>query len=301
MRLIGPWHRLRGLPGVASPGRGAALMLGGCALLTLNDAIMKELVSVLPIGEAVSLRAFAGCICTLALAPFLGGWRQLVPRHPGAVALIGAMLVATLFLFPLSLRYIPLADAILLAYLSPLVVVALSPWLLKEAVGWRRWSAVGIGLAGAVLVLEPGGAPLHPAILAPLGVALIVGLRDVLTRRWIRDERPLSLVLASQMMAACAGLLSLPGGWEMPGSDHALLICAAAALSIVSQAMILVAFTHADAAVMSCLKYSAIVWAAAIGWIVWDEVPRHSAWAGAALIAVSGVIIMLRTRAKDRS
>lgn len=286
-------------PSAASPARGAALMLAGCALLTVNDAIMKELVTALPLGELVALRAAAGVVCTLAIAPFLGGGVQVVPRHPGPVLVIAAMLVVTLFLFPLSLRYVPLADAVLLAYLSPLVVTALSPWLLAEPVGWRRWGAVGLGLAGAVLVLEPGGG-MHPAVAAPLAVAVIVGVRDVLTRRWIRGERPLALVLASQGLAIVAGLATLPFGWVMPGLAEAGLILAAAVLITVSQAMILVAFSHADAAVMSCLKYSSIVWAALLGWLVWNEVPGLNDLAGAALIAASGVII-LRRSARRRS
>lgn len=297
MRIVGAWARLRGL-GDSEPSAalGAALMLTGCALLTLNDALMKALVSELPLGQVVSLRGLAGFVLAAAVAPTLGGVDRLRPRNPRGVAILTVLLVVSLFLFPLSLRFIPLADAIMLAYLSPMVVAALSPWLLAEHVGWRRWSAVGIGLVGAALVINPEGGSLHPAVAIPVAVAILVGLRDMLTRRYIRNESALALVAIANLSAGVLGLATLPLGWSPPSTEQWAMLLAAAALLTSSQFMIVASFRYADAAVMSCLKYSSIVWAAALGWIVWRETLSPGDWAGAALIAVSGVIITLRSK-----
>ncbi|HUS55983.1 MAG TPA: DMT family transporter [Thermohalobaculum sp.] len=297
MRIIGPWVPLRGLgTPERSPAFGAVLLLAGCALLTVNDALMKSLVSDLPVGQVVSLRGFAGLILAILAAPLVGGFDQLRPRNPRNVGILTGLLVINLFLFPFSLRFIPLADAILLAYMSPIVVAALSPWLLAEHVGWRRWSAVALGLIGAALVINPEGGSLHPAVLAPIIVAIIVGLRDILTRRYIIGESALALIAAANLAAGVVGLATAPFGWVAPTPSHWIQIISAAALLTTSQFMIAGSFRYADAAVISCLKYSSIIWAALLGWFIWGEALSLGDWAGAALIALSGIVITLRSR-----
>lgn len=297
MRIIGAWTRLQGL-GTAnpSPAFGAMLLVAGCALLTVNDALMKSLVSDLPIGQVVSLRGFTGLALAILAAPLIGGFDQLRPRNPGNVAILTGLLVINLFLFPFSLRFIPLADAILLAYMSPIVVAALSPWLLAEHVGWRRWSAVALGLIGAALVINPEGGSLHPAVLAPIIVAIIVGLRDILTRRYIIGESALALIAAANLAAGIVGLGTVPFGWATLSPGHWIQIISAAALLTTSQFMIAGSFRYADAAVISCLKYSSIIWAALLGWFIWGEALSLGDWAGAALIAASGIVITLRSK-----
>ena len=270
-------------------------MLIGCGILTVNDALMKALVAEMPVAQAVALRGAAGLVLTVAAAPFLGGFRTLLPRNPRSAGLLTGLLVCNLFLFPTSLRYIPLADAIMLAYLSPLVVVALSPWILGEAVGWRRWSAVCVGLFGAALVIAPAGGALHPAVAIPIAVATLVGLRDILTRKFIHGENALALVMLANLGAVVVGLASLPLGWAPVSGDSVRLLLMAGACLTVSQFLLTASFRYADAAILSCLKYSSIIWAAGLGWLYWGETLDLNDWIGAALIASAGVLITIRT------
>ena len=297
MRILGAWARLRGLgEAERSPLFGAALMVTGCMLLTANDAFMKALVSELPLGQVVSLRGFAGFFFAVLAAPLIGGFDMLRPRNPRAAGVLTALMLANFFLLPFSLRFLSLADATMLAILSPVVVAALSPWLLAEKVGWRRWSAVALGLTGAAAIINPGSGSLHPALLAPLTVAIIVGLRDMLTRRFIKGESAMALVAAANLAAGMAGLATAPLGWVALTAWQWIWLLSAAALLTSSQFLITASFRYADAAVMSCLKYSSIIWAAAFGWIFWREALSPGDWAGAALIALSGVVITLRSR-----
>jgi len=297
MRIIGTWARLRGI-GAAhpSPAHGVGLMLAGCGFLTMNDAAVKALVTDLPLGQLVSLRGFAGFAMADSAAPLIGGFDKLRPRNPRVVGVLSALLLANFFLLPFSLRFIPLADAILLAYMSPVVVAALSPWLLSERVGWRRWSAVALGLFGAAMVLNPEGGTLHPAVLAPIAVAIIVGLRDILTRRYIMGESALALIAMANLAAGIAGLGTMPLGWVTLAPRQWALLIAAAALLTLSQFLIAASFRYSDAAVMSCLKYSSVIWAALLGWLFWRETLSPGDWTGAALIALSGVVITLRSK-----
>ena len=138
------------------------------AVLTVNDAISKFLVEDMPLGQYAALRGFASALAVALVMPWLGGPKALRIRNGHVMFWLAALMVLGLFLFPYSLRYIPLADGIMLVSLSPIFVAMLSPWMLGEHVGWRRWGAVGLGVLGAALVLEPGGAPLGWILAAPI-------------------------------------------------------------------------------------------------------------------------------------
>ena len=280
----------------AAPIRGAAMMLIGCGALTVNDALMKSLVAELPLGQVVTLRGAIGVLFLLAAAPAMGGMRALAPRNLGGAAALTSLLIIGLFLFPYSLKFLPLADAIMLAYLSPIIVAALSPWALRERVGWRRWSAVVVGFIGAAMVIRPAGGALHPAVAAPLIVAFTIALRDLMTRRFIQGESALALVAAANLGSAVIGLSSLSVGWAPIEVDHWLRLAAAAAMLTLAQFLMVASFRYAEATVLSCLKFSSIVWAAALGWIFFAEALGTLDWIGAALIVVSGVVITVRTK-----
>ncbi|MGF1501005.1 MAG: DMT family transporter [Paracoccaceae bacterium] len=280
---------------LSGPALGVVLMLSGSLLLTVNDVFIKLLVEDLPLGQAVALRSLTGLALLLALSPWLGGVRALVPRSAKAALWLTGLLTVGMFLFPLSLRYVPLADAVMLVYLSPAVVAALSPLILGERVGWRRWGAVGFGLAGAAFVVAPEGAALHPAYALPVLVAGVVGLRDVLTRAYIARESPLALVAALHLAVGTLGLLSLPAGWDPLEIRHGGWILAAAVLLTLAQILMTAAFAHGEAPVMSCLKLTSIPWAAGLGWIVWQDRLGAADLAGACLIAVSAAVILLRS------
>lgn len=297
MRIVNVWTELRRLGDTnPSPMFGIGLMVVACGLLAGGDACMKALVREMPVHQAVTLRGLAGLVLTVAAAPILGGLGQLRPRNTRNVAILSLLLLISLFLFPLCLNQIPLADAIMLAYLSPILVALLSPWLLSEQMGWRRWSAVFLGIIGAALVVEPGGGDFHPAVIIPIIVAALVAVRDVLTRRYIRGESALALVAAVNLGAVVAGVATIPLGWIPPSGYQWKLIILSGILLTVSQFMMAAAFRHAEAPVLSCLKYTSIAYAAGLGWIFWGEALGPNDWIGALFIALSGIVITLRTR-----
>ena len=287
---------LVGRTDTGNPLNGTLLMVAGMAVLTLNDAVMKLLAAELPLGQAVGLRGAAACAVLIICAPWLGGYRALRPRSlPNALTLSLLLLIA-LFVFPWSLQQMPLADGIMLVSLSPIFAAMLSPWLLGEHVGWRRWGAVMLGLAGTALVLEPGDAPLNLALLAPIFVAMLVAVRDILTRRYITGESTLALVFMANLMSAFAGGLSMLWDWTPPSLQHWGWISALGVMLSLAMMLSTAAFHHAGAVVLSCLKYSAIVWAALLGWLFWGDRLSALDWLGAILITISGVVITMRAR-----
>ncbi len=280
------------------PWIGAAMMLAGCAVLTVNDALIKLLVSTHPVGQVVTLRAFVGLALMGLLAASWGGRETLVPRKPRNAAILTALMCIGLFVFPLCLVYIPLGDAIMLTYLSPVMVAIVSPFVLGEQVGWRRWGAVCLGLTGAGLVIWPEGGTWRLVILLPVLVAASIAARDLLSARFLQGENVFALVTVSHLGAGILGLSSLALGWSAFSlTDWLLLIASASALTL-SQVLMVSAFRYAEATVLACLKYTSIVWAVALGWMLFGERLTLIDLMGAVLIAVSGVVILQRQKAR---
>ena len=252
---------------------------------------MKSLVQTLPVGQTVGLRAIFALTTVLLIAPLAGGFSRLRVRSSRNVFLVGGLLVFNLFVFPLSLRYMPLADAIILAYTSPIWVVALAPVLLKERVGWGQWFAVIVGFAGACLVIKPD-ADMHWAVLLPLIVALAVGLRDIATRKIANSEHALAVVFYANLLTIVIGITTIPFGWVSVGMDQWLLLAIAGVFLSVAQIVMIEAFRLVEASVLSTFKYSSIVFAAVLGYVIWGELLDLPALMGAVLIMASGVLII---------
>ncbi len=272
--------------------QGILLMLAGCGLLTANDALMKSLVSALPLGQVVGLRGLFALLVVLALAPWVGGLGKLRAQSHRDVSICAAMLLFNIFVFPLSLRYLPLADAIILAYTSPVWVAALAPLLLGERVRWQQWLAVLLGFAGAFLVIRPGAAGFHWAVAIPLVVALSVGLRDIVTRKIASRESALSIVAYTNVFSVLVGGAMLPIGWLMPDGFQLGQLVLAGVFFSVAQILMVEGFRRVEATVLSTFKYSSILFAALFGFLFWGEIPDLPAMLGAVLIVVSGIAIV---------
>ncbi len=272
-------------------GKAVVLMLTGCGLLTANDALMKSLVSTLPVTQILGLRGFFALFVVLLLAPAVGGFGRLRARRTRDVMLCSGLLVLNIFIFPFSLPYLPLADAIILAYTSPIWVAALAPLLIHETTNWQQWMAVLIGFCGACLVIKPGS-DIHWAVLLPLVVALMVGLRDIVTRKIAHRESALAIVTYTNVMAIAVGLAFAPWAWAPVSHAEWFKIAVAGVLFSTSQILMVEAFRHAAATVLSTFKYSSILFAAVFGYLFWGEVLDFYVLTGAILITFSGVIIV---------
>lgn len=272
--------------------KGILLMLIGCGLLTANDALMKSMVESLPVGQILGLRGVFALLVVLLLAPWVGGRAKLRVHRLRDVTLCSGLLVMNIFIFPFSLPYLPLADAIILAYTSPIWVVALAPLLIGERTGWQQWLAVAIGFVGACLVIKPQGGTIHWAVSLPLFVALLVGLRDIVTRRIAARENALAIVAVANLMAIVMGAMTMLSGVVAMTPVLLVQLFLAGLLFSVSQILMVEAFRLVEATVLSTFKYSSILFAAAFGYLFWGEVLDSSVFAGAILITLSGLVIV---------
>ena len=271
-----------------------ACMIGGGLLLTMNDGVVKWLSGDYQVGQILTFRGAAAVILITGVLLWRREFNIFEVRYPKVQLLRAVLMIASTFLFVNGLGLMPLADTVAIAFVGPIFVTALAPILLSERVGWRRWSAVLVGFAGVLIILRPGGDGLHWAALLPAGAALCGACRDLLTRGISHGEASGTTLFYSTLGVALAGAVTAPFGWQTPAlADLGLFVVARMLLSI-AHFLHIETFRFAEAAVVTPFKYSALLWAMAIGFLVWGDIPDNRTLLGAALLIGSGLYIFHR-------
>ena len=212
--------------------KGILFILLSTLLLTSADAFSKWLVVYYHVGELMLYRAvFAVPVCLILHRGMGHPWLKLASAKPWLttyrtmLSFIGSTLVTLSFVF------LPLADALAVIFLSPVLITALSPLILGESVGWRRWLAVVAGFVGVLLITEPGQGGITWVIIIPLGAALLSALRDIATRQLGGVDPSTVTLFWSMVILVFGGGASIPFfGMTWPTSEHWLYIGVGAVL-----------------------------------------------------------------------
>ena len=276
--------------------RSLLLMSLGIALLTANDATSKYLVESPPIGQVIGLRQAATLLVLIPYVMLFSRWSELrVVDWPGQISRGVLFLIGSVFIV-WSLGVLPLATAITMLFASPIFMVVLSAPLLGERIGRHRWVAVIGGFAGVLIILRPGAESFQWALLLPLLAALVNALRDVLTRRLARTETSIAILFWSNIILMIGGFATLPFGWSPVTGDAALWFVAAGIFNGSAHFCIIEALRTGEASVVAPIRYTALLWAALLGFIVWGELPEIWLWAGAAVIVASSLYMIRAER-----
>lgn len=274
--------------------RGILLMVAGSAVLTMSDAVTKWLTAGYPVGQIMSIRAFFSLIPILVIVWHAGGLSILRIRNIRMQSIRAACAVASSFLFVGGLVYLPLADAIAIAFSGPLFVTALAAPMLSEKVGWRRWSAVLVGFAGVLVMLRPTGGAFQWYALFPLAAAGCGAFRDIITRQVRLSASPVAVLTLTMAAVGVAGLFTIPAGWAPVGGIDLLLLTLAGILVGTAQYLVIFAFHMAEASLIIPYKYLSLIWAALYGFFIWGDIPESHVTLGAALVVGSGLYIIHR-------
>ncbi len=192
----------------------------------------------------------------------------------------------------------PLADAVAISFMSPLVVTALSVPLLGERVGIHRWSAVIIGFGGVLVIVNPSRGMFTPGVSVAICGAIASALSMITIRQLNRSDPPLAIVFYFTLFATMFTALPLPFVWVTPsGSDLGLLVLMGLTGGV-GQYFMTRAYGLAPAAVISPFTYSGLLWATLLGWFLWSDVPKPQVFAGAAIVIASGLYILYRETSK---
>jgi drug/metabolite transporter (DMT)-like permease len=182
------------------------------------------------------------------------------------------------------------------AGIGPLVATALAVPILKEKVGVRRWTAIGIGLIGLVIIIRPGFGSFEPMLLLPAFGICGYALYQVLTRVAARHDHPDTTVLYTGLVGLVAMSLVGPFFWQTPHMNGLLLILCIAVLSVLGHAMLIKALALAPASVIQPLSYITIVWSTILGYVFFDDLPDMPTVIGASIIIASGLYTFHRER-----
>jgi len=283
-----------------SIGRGIAFSAATFACFSAADVAVKWLTAGYSVFQLACLTAVFATL-PVAVLVWRGG-RPVVlrPRRPGPVALRTLLLACDTLGAYFAFSRLPLADAYTLLFAAPLIVTALSPWLLRDAVGWHRWSAVIVGFAGVVVAMRPGGAALDLGYLAAIGSASAFSLALVITRRIGDRESAATLVVWTLIgKAAVAGTFMAFAFTPMPLVDLALVAFAGVFVGI-AQIFMVLAFRQAPPAVVAPFQYTQMLWGVFYGFVFFGDVPDVFIIVGSGLVIASGLYILWREQVVRR-
>ena len=275
--------------------KGAYCMIVGSLLLTSQDAITKWMTSSYHAGEILFYRGIFTFIPIIFLVLWAGDIKLLRTRSFNSTFLRAVLGSATSVFVVLSFTYLPLATALAIIFLSPIMLTALSVPILGEKVGWRRWCAVFVGFCGVLLIIQPGQGGIWFYFLIPLFTALLATMRDIVTRQMKGGDTSLSILFYSMIVAVLTGGISFPVfGFSLPNWNDIILFAASGIMVSVSHLLIIQALLLAPGATVAPFKYLSLVYAAVIGYMVWGDVPNIGKIMGAALVVSAGLFILHR-------
>ncbi|SMH35939.1 DMT family transporter [Mesorhizobium australicum] len=279
---------------------GIAFMLLAILMFALNDTLGKWLLGSYGVGQLLFIRTVSAL---LVMVPILMrvGWRSLFPASRGWL-LAARALIATLEIgaFYVAVSYLPLADTITYWMAAPIYVAALSPFLLGEHVGWRRWTAIIVGFVGVLIALNPSAETLTLPALVSIGGSLLFTLL-MITGRALRGTPDAAMVFWPLVTSGIAGAMTIPFAWTPPALDDLALLALLGIVALGAHYFTNRSLALADASTVTPYQYTLLVWAMLFGWLFFGEVPKANVLVGGAVIVAAGLYIFFRERRLGRT
>ena len=289
------------------PMRGIPLLLGSVSLFSVSDALTKRLGETLPAVEVAWLRygTFLAIASILLLrAPGRGLLRS---RAPGLQVLRGLGVVASAILFITGLQHLHLAEATAINFISPVFVTVMSVVFLGERAGWRRWSAIGVGVLGMLIILRPGSDAFTLAALFPIGSAVAWASAVTVTRRIGAVDAPETTLFWTAGVGFAVVTLVLPflmlfspAGVTLPNLSQIGLGLLVGIFSAAAQYLVVLAYRAAPASVLAPFSYTQLLTSGLLGVAMFGHVPDGWTLLGATVIAASGLYMAHRERVRAR-
>ncbi|MCC1494987.1 DMT family transporter [Cognatishimia sp. F0-27] len=284
--------------------RGALIMTASMACFTFGDTCVKALGTLgMPLSQILVIRGILATSFILGLAWWLGQLRfRMSRRDASLVALRSIAEAAAAYFFLTALIHMPLANVTALLQMLPLTVTLGSAVFFAEPVGWRRWMAIAIGFVGMVLIVRPGteGFDLHAvyALIAVLGVTL----RDLVTRRLSKTVPSLTVTVCSSFAVLIfAAIWSVGQEWVAVDGSTGLWLLGASVLIIGGYTFSVMVMRVGDVSFTAPFRYTGLVWALLLGWLVFGDWPSELTLIGASMIVGTGLFTLWREKRVARA
>ncbi|MDQ6437884.1 DMT family transporter [Mesorhizobium sp. LHD-90] len=277
---------------------GAVFMMVSMAGFTVNDALVKLAATEMNMGQVMLVRGFFATLLITALAWHMGAFRSVrLLLHPMVVLRSACELGATVF-FLTALVHLPIGDISAVLQALPLMVTMGAALFFGEPVGWRRWLSIGAGFAGVLIVIRPGFSGFSVYSLAVLGSVFCATVRDLSTRAVPPEvPTPLVSVMTAVLVTVAGAILVKPlGGWTPMDGWELGTLAVAAGLLIVGYQFIILAMRRGDISFIAPFRYTSLLWAILLGYLIFADVPDLPMIAGSAIIVASGLYMLYRER-----
>ncbi len=286
------------------PVKGIFFKLGAVFLFVTMFSMIKATSDHVPAGQAVFFRAaFAIPVILIWLTvqgELRNGFKVVSPSGHFWRGVIGTTAMACNFA---ALSLLPLPEVTAIGFAAPLLIVVFAIFMLNETVGIVRLSAVGVGLIGVVIIIEPrltlfSSGPFSKS--EAIGVALVLigaafaALAQIHIRKLVQFERTSAIVFFFSLTSTLLSLLTIPFGWVALDSTELVLLVLAGFLGGIGQIFLTTSYRFAPASVVAPFDYAAMIFALAIGYFIFDEVPTSQMLVGSSVVIAAGVFIILR-------
>ena len=291
------------------PVLGILLMLGFCIVAPVGDAVAKLIGQSIPLGELLLVRFAVQAIVLIPLVWFTARlWRMnaRIFRLTFLRTLLHIIGIGAMFT---ALQYLPLADAVAIAFVMPFLMLLLGKFFLNEEVGIRRILACVVGFVGTLLVIQPSFAAIGWPALWPLVVAVTFSLFMLVTRQVAKETDPISLQAVSGVMATCLLLPLVLVGQSLdvpvlrlqtPNQTELFLLISIGLLGTAAHLLMTWSLRFAPAATLAPMQYLEIPIATLIGWLIFRDLPNAIASLGICITIGAGLYIILRESAVAR-
>ena len=281
---------------------GALWMLASAVTFSVMTSLIKFLGDDYPAALQTFYRQAAGLV---VLLPLIARYRSAAFRvtRPGIVLFRSSAGTVAMILSFYAFQTLPLADANALSFTRILWMVPLAAFIMKEQVGWVRGGAALVGFAGVLIMVRPGAAGFEVGLpaLAMLTSALLFAFTVTGLKVMSRDNAPIVILVWSTVLGV---LFAIPGAiltWRVPPWPDLALLCAMGAIATVNQACFIKGMSLGDASAMAPIDYTRLIFAAVIGYAVFNEIPTVWTWVGAGVVVASTLFITLREQRLARS
>lgn len=282
-----------------APLTGILLMLAAMLVLPFLDVAAKFLGQMdMPVVESVWARFFFG---TLVNLPFVLKNRPLSALKtdmPVMHTIRASLVLASTALFFLALHYLPIADTLAIYFVQPLVVTMLSPIILKEQVGLRRWIAVVIGFIGTLIIIRPGFQAINEGVLLALFSGTTSAIYMILTRRISGRADPIVTMFHTNVAGAILSTLMVGFFWVTPSLEQWGLLLLIAFIAFIGHYLVIAAYHYAEASLLAPMAYAEMIMAVVCGWWFFSDLPDRWTFTGVGILIACAIYISYRERVR---
>jgi drug/metabolite transporter (DMT)-like permease len=281
---------------------GIALMCGAVAMFAVLDTTAKYLNTQMNALEVVWARYTCAFLLTLLVSNPFTEQGLMRSKRPLLQFARGTLLLGSTAFNFVALRWLQLDEAMSIIFTFPFIVAIASGPMLGEWIGWRRWTAIGVGFAGVLLIVRPGFQGMHPAAGLSLMATVCYGLYAVMTRIASRVDSNQTSLFYNNAVGAALMLPVIPFVWQMPVDwVIGLMLVGLGILGSAGHYFLIAGHRLAPASVLAPFIYTQLIWVVILGYVVFDHIPTLWTMAGAALVVGSGLYMLWRERQLGRS